>query len=257
MAAPEEIPDEELVERIMYAFLKPAVRLAARFRVPIKTLARLAQTAYFQELRDSGATLDEAADRLGISRRSAARLSSRLKSRFLRPELAHNLPRRIEFMVGAEPMSRARIHQVLREGAEAIDAAIQVLVQEGRIELIPGRTPVYQPVPGQRELPRDTWVRRVGALTSFTENVGDAAFGRFFGRLESTLARTLMFRVPPGGAAELEQMFYESVVAKVNELSDRVDGEPATHAAADQLQLSICWAPYELLRSAKLNDEEA
>ena len=254
MTERDEINEEELVQRMLYAFLKPVVRLASRFRVPMKTIATLVQTAYFQELRDSGATLDEAADRLGVSRRSAARLSSRLKSRFLAPEMGHNLPRRIEFMLGAEPMSATRIHQVMRESRDDIDAAIETLVVEERIELLPGRTPVYRPTPGTRELPRDSWVRRVGALTSLMENLGDAAYGRFFGALPTTFLRTLTFRAPPESSAELEEMFYESVLGKVTELRDRVDAVPETHADADRFQLSVCWAPCELLRS---ENEEA
>lgn len=244
--AETDISDEELAQRVVYALMRPAVRLAAVLGLDMKTTATLLQTAYFQELRSLGLTLDVAGERLGVSRRTAARLSKQLKNRFVVPEIRHNLGRRIEFMLAAQPMSAARLAQTLTDVDEAeVVEALDGLVAAGRVELRDGRTPTYHPAASLRQLARDTWVQRVGGLTSFAENLADAVWGRFMQSNPQTFARTLSFRVPAGAHEKLEAFYQEHLLPLVVELDETDD--PDRIGDRDELQLSICWAPYELI----------
>ncbi len=246
MASTDDITDAELVQRVVYALLRPAVRVAGMFGVPLKTVQSLVEAALFQELRARGMTLDEAGEALGVGRRTAARLSKKLKERFVVPELRHNLPRRIEFMVGVRPLSAARIRQALPEHRAAdVDEAIAALRSEGRIDLVPGRTPRFRPAEGLRRLSRDTWRARVGGLTSFAENLADAVYGRFFASEPGAFARTLSFNVPEGGHEALERLYSETLVETI----ERLNREAEETEQGAPMQLSLCWAPYELIRN--------
>ena len=254
MASGANISEDELVQRVIPAFLKPVVRLAARFKVPIRTVTDLAGLAYSQELREAGVTLHELSERLQISRRTSARLPASLRDRFVGPDVEGDLPSRIEFMLAVQPMSARRIRQVLRFDGDAIDAAIESLVDEGRIRLIQRRTPVYQVVPVEAPCPRKGWLRRIGALTSLAANLGDVAHARFFADEPRAFARTLTLCVPRGGERVLEEMFNSKAYPTIEVLSDRVnDGQ----ADDGQLQLSIYWAPLEFLRAQLAKREVA
>ena len=109
---------------MIYSLLGPAVRMAHTNRVSLKDLGEWAQMAYFHEAKRRGGTLKTIASRVGASVRNVARLSKRLKSNFLRPELEHELPCRIEFALWPGPMTEGRIKQALRDvDPDAIDAA--------------------------------------------------------------------------------------------------------------------------------------
>ena len=239
-----DITPDELAHRVVYALMRPAVRLAAAFGLDMKTAATLLESAYFQELRSMGLTLDEASERLGVSRRTAARLSKQLKNRFVLPEIRHNLARRVEFMLAAQPMSSARLAQTLTDVEDAdILTALDELVATGRVELRDGRTPTYHPASMLRQLARDTWVQRVGGLTSFAGNLADAVWGRFGEATPSAFARTLSFRVPKGSHERLEKFYEESLLPLILELDAEGEGDDRA-----PMQMSLCWAPYEWSR---------
>ena len=113
MATHEHISNEELQQRVIYSLVTSAVKLARAFGLPLKDLLRAVETAYFREVRDGGATLADTAHALGVSQRTAVRLSKQLREAFLLPEISHNLPRRIEVMLATRPMGLARLVQLL------------------------------------------------------------------------------------------------------------------------------------------------
>ncbi|MCB9507758.1 MAG: hypothetical protein H6700_02685 [Myxococcales bacterium] len=249
----DDITSGELTQRVVYALLHPPVRVANALGLSLRQLSELVETAYFQEVRAEGATLDAAAERLGISRRTASRLATQLRERFLLPELRHNLPRRLEFMLSAEPLSATRLKQLLADvDGDDIDAALAALVEEGRVELVAGRTPTYRPAAAVRKLQRDTWVKRIGGLTSLAGNVADAAYGRFFKDDPRSFARTLSFRVAAGAEARLTA-WYESALLPMVVAADQEADEVGE---ATSMQLSLCWAPYELIREPHTGETE-
>jgi hypothetical protein len=245
----DDISQDELVLRVVHALLRPAVQIGGVFGVSVKELTRLLESAYFQDQRARTATLRETATRLGISERSAERLSKQARETFLLPELKHHLPRRIEFMLAATPMSSARIAQVLRDVEEAdIANALNGLVEAGRIKLDGDRTAVYEPVEGVRSMERDSWVGRVGGLASFAENLANAAWGRFFNQESAAFARTLTFRLTPERVQQLTAWYSEQVLPHIVQWSAEADAAGVDDTTA--MQMSLCWAPYEAISQA-------
>ncbi|MFT6398159.1 MAG: hypothetical protein ACJAYU_002915 [Bradymonadia bacterium] len=246
MDANEDITNDEFKPRVICALLRRAVPSSSSLGVPLADAAGLAESAYFQELRSLGLTIDEAGERMGVSLRKAARLSKKLRDRFIVPEIRHNLPRRIEFMVAVQPMSSARLCQVLSELDSAeVEAALATLTDEGRVRLERGRTPPYHAVKAQSQLPRDTWVRRIGGLNIFAENLAEATFGCFFSAHPGAFARTLTFRLPRGAYHLLEDLYSEHIWPVLSSISEEGDASDDS----EPMQVSICWAPYELVHT--------
>ena len=79
----EDIPSAELEQRVIFALLQPAISLAAGFGVSMRDLVAWVQVAYLKHLRSRGLTLREAAETMGVSERTAKRLSQSLKVSFL------------------------------------------------------------------------------------------------------------------------------------------------------------------------------
>jgi hypothetical protein len=169
--------------------------------------------------------------------------------------MRHHLPRRIEFILSAAPMSTARLVQVLRDVAEAdVIAALQELKSTGRVVENGDRTITYQVSSSVRSLPRDNWIARVGGLTSFAENLANAAWGRFFADHPAAFARTLSFRVTPERLAQLAAWYTDVVLPQIvawNDEAESVDGD------IEPMQLSLCWAPYEAMQRAERSGGES
>jgi hypothetical protein len=245
----DDLTHHELVRRVVHALLGPAVRMGVAHGVPLKELARLLESAHFAHVRQQSATLRDTARKLGISERSAERLSQQAREAFVLPELKHHLPRRIEFILAAAPMSVARLQQVLSDVSESeVQEAVDELKRQGRVTESGDRTVTYTTTSGVRSLPRDGWIARVGGLTSFAENLANAAWGRFFANDPRSFARTLSFRLTPAQLAELNRWYSEVMLPQI------VAWNEAAEAAGDNddvqpMQLSLCWAPYEAMAS--------
>ena len=244
------IPHDELVARVLFALLRPAVRLATLFGVGLKELTRLLESAHYQEARARTATQRDVADALGVSARTADRLARQSREAFVVPEVEHHLPRRIEFMLAAMPMSAARLVQIVHDATEGeVLDALAALERDGRVTTESGRTTVYRPAAGVRSLPRDRWVNRIGGLESFGENLSNAAWGRFFADDPRAFARTLSFRLTDAQLTELDAWYQQSVLPVViawSEAAEATEDAPPRTA----MQLSLCWAPYEAMEQA-------
>lgn len=251
------IPDEELQRRVIFSMLLPAVRLARLFGLPLKELSKWLETAYFHELRTNGQeqTLREIAGALSVSERTAAKLSKQLRERFMLPETQHNLVRRIEFLLGTEAMSEARLLQLIPDAEpKDIRQTLSGLREQGRLREVVGRTVKLELTRAVHRLPRDTWIARVGALNSFAENLTNATFGRFFRDESRAFARTVTFHAEPGTFDWLPE-FYETEI--VPGLKARMRNSGAVQAddasaelsnptsSSEAVQLSLCWAPYQ------------
>lgn len=234
-----ELEDAELAERLIYSLLRPAVRLAMRSRLPMKELIRLAKVAYFQELRALGLTLQETADALDASLPTAARLSRELKRNFLRPEIEHQLPQRIEFMLWAEPLSRARLHQVLHEHPpEDIDRALESMVESRRIARAPG-SDVFGLEAPQVRLVSDSWFVRIGSLNHILENLSHTVVARFFETEtpREAFARNLNLRVPTALLGRLHSLYEEVLWTALVGLDEAAKGESDVH----DVRLTFFW----------------
>ncbi len=252
--AGDELTPAELRDRVAYALLLPAIRLARVKGVPLKRIVQWLHIAYFRELRTAGFKMRECAERLGVSMRKVAQLSKSLKVNFLEPDRDVGLPRRIEFLLWAGPLSRARIYQALPEELRSdIDRAIDGLIGEERIvERRTGRTTVCQANRSSSRLVSRDWRARIDGLNNLLANVVHAVHGRFFADDPQTFARTVSFRVREKDIAELAEL-YESVVwQRIQELEQRAAGD----GDAVSLDLSMCWAPFDYLRTRPSQEDE-
>jgi hypothetical protein len=242
---PEQEPlPGELEQRVIYSLLLPAVSLAARFGISARDLGQWVQLAYLRHLRDQGMTHREAGEVMGVSERSAKRLGQQLRARFLRPEQEHNLPVRVEFILRAAPMSRARLYQVLRDVPQAdLDAALNALLAQGHIQEQEGRTVTLRVVRSVHSRVRDTWLARIGGLNSLAQNLAEVVLGSFFLRDGRSLARTMSFHMLPQRQAQLEEALKE-LIAAIAALDQEATGSPE----ARPVRLSLFWAPFGLLR---------
>lgn len=226
---------------VLYTLLRAVSRLADRVGVPARDVQDWIRLAYFQELRGAGLTVADACERLGISQPTGARLSRMLKSDFLgASEEEHDLPKRIALMLWSRPLSRARIAQGL-PGVEprAIDRALRVLTDEGRVVERRGRTTTFEIVRAEDRLVRPGWAARLGALGSLLDNVVEVIHARFFDDAGgSAFARTISFRARPEDRAELQRFYEEQLWPFLRDLEARARDS----SDREVTRLSILWA---------------
>ena len=248
----------ELERRVIYSMMVPGVRLARAFGVPLKEVGEWVELGYLKELLDGGFKLKNAAELLKVSVRKVSMLSSRLRENFFLPELEHELPARIEFMLWAEPLSRKRIKQYLSSSNEdAVDDAIDLLVEQGRIREVDGRTTTFEVVTNEQRLVRDDLMARIDALNTLLGNVTDAVFGRFFQKDEKAFARSLQFRVRAEDLPRLKALYQEHVWRELSALDEAARQDPN----AISMGATLCWAPMDLtietIEAAEAREEDA
>lgn len=244
MATRADISDEELRRRIVYAFMRPVARLARLFELPLKEVGQLLQMAYFHETKLAGMKTPDAAALLDVSLRKLSQLSRLLKDNFVSPDVEKALPRRIEFLLWAEPLGRKRIKQVLpEEDADDIDDALDRLLAEERIEIVSGRTPVFRVRRRANVLVRDDWMSRIDGVNNMLASVTHAVYGRFFTATPHAFARTLTFRVRHDQTAELDHIYEEGIFGALSRLDEAAADDPD----AVPLDFSVVWAPNEFL----------
>lgn len=229
-----------MARRVVYALLMPPTRLAELLRVPLKDLGDWTQMAYFHETKRRGLKMREAAELLDVSMRKVALLSKRLKQGFVDADEEHGLPRKVEFMLWAGPLSEARIAQALNLPAEEVQAALASLVEQGRVELVPGRTPTYQVVASEFRLVRSQWTARLDGLNNLLGSVVGAVYGRFFVGDPRAFARTVSLRVRKEDLPKLEILYQNVLWPALVELDKASKGAAET----EEIDLTILWAPY-------------
>lgn len=239
-----EISEVELRMRVVYSLLAPAAKLARRTSIPLKELTSLLEMACFHQLRKVSMTLREAADKLGVSRRKVADLSKQLKQNFFRPEHAHGLPRRIEYMLWAGPMTEGRIRQSISEYDDAaVEEALETLVEQDRVVVDEdGYATEYAVPDSEFRLYSNNWMARIDGLNNLMTNLYDAVVGRFFESDDRSFARTLNFRMREQDLDELRELYEEEIFETLAELEERVEETDENQEVID-MSLSTLWAP--------------
>lgn len=246
-----EIMRQEVEQHVLYATLRPAVRLARRFRMPLKEFGQWSEVGYFHEMRRRGMKMREISAALGVSMRKAALLSKQLKESFFEPE-QHGLARRIEFMVWAEPLSLARMQQAMPdEPPEEIEQALERLVEEERVIARQGRVVTYTVARGASRLVRASWVAKIDALNQLLDTVTGAVHARFFDADPNAMARNLQLRVREEDLGELQRLYEELIWERLSALDEAAQGcEDAV-----SIDLAICWTPHEHIEALSEPDE--
>ncbi len=229
----------ELEQHVLYAMLRPVVRLAHRLTVPLKELGQWAEVGYFHELRRQNLKMREISEALEISMRKAALLSRQLKDGFFEPE-RYGLARRIEFMIWAEPMSLVRVQQHLSDvPPDEVAIALEQLVEEGRVTSVDGRVVTYRVTSGSSRLVRGSWIAKLDALNQLLDTVSAAIQGRFFDEDPAALARNLELRVRRQDLDRLRALYEEVIFTELAELDEQAHGDPDSVA----VDFAVCWAP--------------
>lgn len=251
----DSISDDELRDRVLYALLGPAGRLARVFATPLTALRDWAELAYYHDTKRQGLKMKETAALMDVSISKVALLSRALKENFLGDAEEAELPRRIEFMLWAEPLSLAKIKQVLTDTEpQRVNEVVSSLVDDGRIERIEEDNKVYYrlQIATDRRV-WDSWLARIDGLNNVLRNVTDAIYARFFTDEDAAFARTLTFRVRPEDLEKLHEFYENQLFAIVEELDAGAEEDPD---AAVPISLSLFWAPYEFLDSVSPDEEE-
>lgn len=236
------IDEEELRDRVAYALFSPAMRLALRKRIPLSWLKKTAETAYFHEARKREMTLKEITQVMGISISKAALLSKQLKQGLMQPDVEYALPRQIEYMLWAGPLTMGRINQNLTTTPRPeIEAAVEGLIAEQRIERVgEGSDATYRlDIRAERRV-WDNWLARLDGLNRALRSVGDAVLIRFFGpEGPEAFARTLSFHIRREDLPALQKFYNEQLfpfIAALNEAAED-DRDDVT-----VVNLSVFWA---------------
>lgn len=228
--------------RVVYSLLRPAARIAAKAGLPLKDFAQLSQLSLYEVKKGQGLSQREIAEELDVSSRTIDRLLKDLREGFFEPEIEHELPRKIEFMLWAEPAGIARIAQVLsKHEPDDIEHALALLVQEGRVETVPGRTLKYAPTQRANRLMDKDLASRIDGLNNVLTVLAEATQNRFINGDRRAAARSVTMRVRRQDIEEFEKIYEETVWPRLVALDEK-----ATSAEdAVDMGLTIVWTPFE------------
>lgn len=234
--------EDNLPTRVVFATLRPAVKLAMSAGVSLKDAKRFIELAYYKEARSQGLKMREMADLLSVSMSKVGLLSKQLKEHFLEPELEHGVARQILSLLWASPLTEARIAQALDEfDDDDVARAIDQLVEEGRIRRIEGRTDQFELTSEAHRLSTDAWMAKVDGLNTLMDSVSSAISARFDRGDDRALVRNIAFRVRAEDVDELKKLYQEVIFKKIVELDAAVEGDETSVP----IRMSVLWSPDE------------
>lgn len=231
---------DDLLQRTTFASLRPAARLAARAGFALKEMKHLIELAYYQEARLRGLKMKEISDLMSVSMSKVGLLSKELKEHFVEPETEHGIGRQILSLLWASPLTESRIAQALDEfEAEEVAAALEQLVEEGRITRESGRTDSYALAASAHRLSTVPWMAKVDGLNTLMDNVFGAVRARFFEGDDRAFVRNVAFRVRPEDLERLRNHYENELFPLIVELDEAVDSE----GESVPIRLSMLWTP--------------
>src|SRR5687767_13935457 len=191
----------EMQVRLVYSFLKPAIRAAARFSLPIKTLVDLVRLAYFEHLSRAGMSPAEVARIFDQTARHMRSLAQRLEGDFFTAERSVGLVREVEELVAkTTPEDDAIVTRLSSWPAADVHAAIQLLLHEKRIvRRAGGELAIAE---RYHLMSSDQFHHRIDSLNHLLDGTWRAVLHRLlFDDKKTALMKTLTFSAIP---AELE-----------------------------------------------------
>jgi hypothetical protein len=152
--------------RVVYSLLKPAIRAATAFRIPIRPLLDLVRLAYFEHLHRQGMSTDQIAIHFGQTPRHMRSLAARLDSAFFEPERDAGLEREVEALAATPRTIDDLIDKLPAWPAEAIRAVVDRLIDEARLERDGHRIRAAQRYVVMRD---EQFHRRIDSLNNFLD----------------------------------------------------------------------------------------
>ena len=224
--------------RLVFSLLKPALRMAARFDVPVRGIVDLVRLGYYEVLAKRGLSSAAIASVFGQTPRHMRSLARRFKSDFFEAEIEVGLVREIEELVAArEPRARELVS--LLPGAEpsAIDAALERLLAEGRVEECGKRLRI-----GQKYvvMTSEGFAQRIDALNHHLDGLYRATVQRLVhDERQTTMIKTITFSAVP---AELHEYLKEVEGELRRRLADLEESAAFVGASGQRFTLGIAVA---------------
>jgi len=226
--------------RLVYSLLKPAVRAAARFHVPVRTLVELLRLAYFELLIHQGLTQAQIARRFGQTERHMRSLAQRLRTDFFQAEHEIGLVREVENLIAARAVTESDIYKKLRAFPKAqLDEVIQLLLDEQRI--VRNESAHLAIAAKYVLLSSAHFEHRIDALNHFLESVDQAILARLvFDDREEAMMKTISFSASPDNVRAFLRTLEGNLRRDIAELE-----EDATFAGqgARRYSLALSMAP--------------
>jgi hypothetical protein len=227
--------------RFVYSLLKPVVRAAARFHVPMRTLTELLRLSYFEHLRHKGLSQAEIARRLGQTDRHMRSLAQRLRGDFFAAEQQVGLVREVEDLIAAGDKTPAQLAAKLphTEPSE-LASALEALEKEGRVER--GARGALQTPARYHVLSSAQFHHRIDALNHYLDGMYRAVVQRLLlDRREGAMVKAISFSAQP----EALQAFVERFEGELRRGIAALEEEAAFGGGAGQrytLGLSLAHA---------------
>jgi hypothetical protein len=182
--------------RFAYSLLKPAVRAAARFHIPIRALSDLLRLAYFELLVQEGLTQAQIARRFGQTERHMRSLARRLRSDFFAAEQEVGIVREVENLIGAVSPTDAELKRKLRPIPPAqLEDVVALLIAERRVVRQEGKLTTSKRFV---LLKSEKFSQRIDALNHFLDGAFRAAIARLvFDERDQAMIKTISFSAIP------------------------------------------------------------
>lgn len=232
------ISQQESRRRIAFAVLAPFARVAVNWRLPLRAAKQLIELAYYAEARRRGYKLREVAELLSVSMSKLGLMSRDLKEIFDEGTAGQTTARRVLSVLGAGPLSEAKLLSVLDD--EAVKAVLDDMVAQQLLEIVQGRTPLYRLAAAQYRLVQEPWMARYDALNHLMTAIGQTIDARFERGDGAAMARTLSFKIRPEDHTRLAELYEKQLVPLILEL------DAAAVAAGDAgmaMNVAVMWAP--------------
>jgi hypothetical protein len=229
------VRDKQL--RLVYSLLKPALRVAARFNVPIRTLSELLRLAYYETLSREGLSSEVIAERFGQTPRHMRTLAQKLRGDFFAAEQDIGLVREVEDAIATGAGTLAQIAEVIKGVPRAdIERAVESLLSEQRVEKHDERWRI-----GTRYavLASEQFQHRIDALNHYL----DASVRAVVQRLVHDDRHTAMIKTISFGAEPDELRAYlDRLEGELRREIGRLDESATFAGATDRFALSITLA---------------
>jgi len=218
--------------RLVYSLLKPAVRIAARFHVPVRTVSELLRLAYYESLRSQGLSQKHIAERLGQTERNIRMFAARLKTDFFAAENEVGAVREVESVIHRQRPTRKELSKLTPAlGAEERTRAVTVLLDQQRVAERSGR---LTPTKRYSTLSSSSFHQRVDAVNHHLQALYAAVLNRLvYDNRVDAMIKTVSFTARPDDVRafldRLEVSLREDI-ARLEAKSDATEGESTRYS---------------------------
>lgn len=231
---------EEATNQVVFTALSAATRLAMKLRMSLKELKRQIEVSYYHQAQGQQLKMTEIAALMQVSAPKVSLLSKEFKAYFAAATAGQGLQRRILGLLWAVPMTRRKLSQALEDFTDAeIDAALEGLLSQKRVEAVQGRTTRYKVGASAHRMVEDSWLSRLDGLTHLMQAVAGTVEARFFRQDTRALARTIRLDVRPEDIPKIEAFYREQLFKLLSEMNDAAGSASETVT----MNLVLLWAP--------------